>query len=152
MEKNIYAYVGLLVIAFLVVYLFVKALKYNSSILEGLTVKQQQTQSVEDIVKSLNKANEQIGDGFNISKNRTDIEDMLVALDEQIGYIMLGTCFSLAKNMPGHAGEITAGMGKNMEKLTNMQQVRTMLDDVLKFVDNVSTSSDAATSKITSFF
>ena len=149
MEKNIYAYVGLLVIAFLVVYLFVKALKYNSSILEGLTVKQQQTQSVEDIVKSLNKANEQMGDGFNISKNRTDIEDMLVALDEQIGYIMLGTCFSLAKKMDGTGGP--AGMVKDMEKLTHMQQVRTMLDDVLKFVDNVSTSSDAATSK-TSFF
>jgi len=150
MEKNIYAYVGLLVIAFVVIYLFVKALKYNSSIIEGLTAKQQETQSIEDIVKQINKANEAVGDGLNISKNRTDIEDMLVALDEQIGYIMLMGCVSLAAKMDGTAGPV--GAGKDMERLAHMQQVRTMLDDVLKFVDNVSSGSTATTSKITSFF
>ena len=148
MEKNIYAYVGLLAIAFIVIYLFVKALKYNSSVLEGLTAKQP-TQSIEDIVKSLNKANEAMGDSVNISKNRTDIEDMIVALDEQIGYHMLVGCSALATKM---AAVEPKGVGKDMEKLTHMQQVRTTLDDLLKFVDSVSTSSDATTSKISSFF
>ena len=147
MEKNIYAYVGLLVIAFVVIYLFVKALKYNSSIIEGLTSKQ--PQSIEATVTALNKANEQMGDGLNISKNRTEIEDMLVALDEQIGYNMLKGCFALATKM---AAPDVNGAAKDMEKLSHMQQVRTMLDDILKFVDNVSTSSDSTTSKIASFF
>ena len=149
MEKNIYAYVGLLVIAFAVVYLFVKALKYNSSVLEGLTAKRQDVQSIGDIVKSLNKANEQMGDSLNISKNRTDIEDMIVALDEQIGYNMLVGCTTLAAKM---SDVDPKDVSKDLKKLSHMQQTRTMLDDLLKFVDNVSTSSDTTTSKITSFF
>ena len=149
MEKNIYAYVGLMVIAFAVVYLFVKALKYNSSILEGLTARRQDVQSIGDIVKSLNKANEQMGDSLNISKNRTDIEDMIVALDEQIGYSMLVGCSTLAAKM---SAVDPKDVGKDLKKLSHMQQARTMLDDLLKFVDNVSTSSDTTASKITSFF
>lgn len=147
MENQIYAYVGLITIAIAVVYLFSKALKFNNAVLEGLTNRQSNTKSITEVVEALNKANEQMSDGINVSKNRTDIEDMIIALDEQIGYRMLIGCSELATNM---SKTETKDISKEMEKLSNMQQTRTMLNDLLKFVDNATTNE--STSKISSFF
>jgi hypothetical protein len=123
MENQIYAYVGLITIAIAVVYLFSKALKFNNAVLEGLTTRQSNTKSITEVVEALNKAN------------------------EQIGYRMLIGCSELATNM---SKTETKDISKEMEKLSNMQQTRTMLNDLLKFVDNATTNE--STSKISSFF
>jgi len=64
-------------------------------------------------------------DTFLISKYRSDYETVILNLDDLINNLMLKTTLTIDPNNPG----------ASLEKLGQMQQAKTALNSVMKFVD-----------------
>jgi hypothetical protein len=132
----------------------VKALKLNCSIIEGLTKATTEKQTIEETVNYLQKTNEQMEDALSTDKNRTEIENMIVALDEHLGYIMLEEVLKLAvaqgdKDKSSTQKETAIQAAK---AVVQTQQVRTALDDTIKFLDSLSTTKNKVTSGFSNLF
>lgn len=65
-------------------------------------------------------------DTFLISKYRSDYETVILNLDDLINNLMLKTTLTIDPNNPG----------ASLEKLGQMQQAKTALNSVMKFVDS----------------
>jgi hypothetical protein len=65
-------------------------------------------------------------DTFLISKYRSDYETAILNLDDLINNLMLKTTLTIDPNNPG----------ASLEKLGQMQQAKTALNSVMKFVDS----------------
>ena len=74
---------------------------------------------------SLKAATIKSQDTFLISKYRSDYESAILNLDDLISNLMLKTALSVNQNNPGEA----------IIKLSQMQQAKTALNTVMKFVD-----------------
>lgn len=65
-------------------------------------------------------------DTFLISKYRSDYENVILNLDDLISNMMLKTTLSYNQNKPGEA----------VDQLAKMQQAKTALNSVMKFLDS----------------
>lgn len=64
-------------------------------------------------------------DQFLVSKYRTDYEASIISLDDLINTMMLKTALTVDQNKPGEA----------IKKLGEMQQAKTALNSVMKYID-----------------
>jgi hypothetical protein len=69
--------------------------------------------------------NMKMKDQLNISQYRKSYEDIILSVDELIHNVMLKTTLTIDKNKPE----------ESLLKLSQLSQVRTALNNVLKFVD-----------------
>ena len=130
--KEIYNLLLFIAICFLV-YLVFRSFHYNPMIIEGMTdVSGNSVSNTNGIAgnaasyaASLKAATIKSQDTFLISKYRSDYESAILNLDDLISNLMLKTALSVNQNNPGEA----------IIKLSQMQQAKTALNTVMKFVD-----------------
>jgi hypothetical protein len=130
--KEIYNLLLFIAICFLV-YLVFRSFHYNPMIIEGMTDASGNSVSntngiagnAASYAASLKAATIKSQDTFLISKYRSDYESAILNLDDLISNLMLKTALSVNQNNPGEA----------IIKLSQMQQAKTALNTVMKFVD-----------------
>jgi hypothetical protein len=130
--KEIYNLLLFIAICFLV-YLVFRSFHYNPMIIEGMTDTSGNSVSntngiagnAASYAASLKAATIKSQDTFLISKYRSDYESAILNLDDLISNLMLKTALSVNQNNPGEA----------IIKLSQMQQAKTALNTVMKFVD-----------------
>lgn len=128
---NLLLFIGLLV----VLYLVFRGFTYNPMLIEGMT--DGSGNNVSDAMNgiagnaasyaaSLKTATIKSQDTFLISKYRSDYETAILNLDDLINNIMLKTALSVNKDDPG----------ESLLKLGQLQNAKTALNSVMKFVDS----------------
>lgn len=119
------------------VYLVFRSFNYNPMIIEGMTDASGNSVSVSAppngiagnaaaYAAALKAATIKSQDTFLISKYRSDYESAILNLDDLINNLMLKTALSVNQDNPG----------ESVIKLGQMQQAKTALNSVMKFVDS----------------
>lgn len=120
-----------------VVYLVFRSFHYNPMLIEGMTDASGNSVSVSapangiagnaaSYAAALKAATIKSQDTFLISKYRSDYESAILNLDDLINNLMLKTALSVNQDNPGDS----------VLKLGQMQQAKTALNSVMKFVDS----------------
>lgn len=120
-----------------VIYLVFRNFHYNPMLIEGMTDASGNSVTVSGpdngiagnasaYSAALKAATIKLQDTFLISKYRSDYETTILNLDDLINNLMLKTALSINQSNPQEA----------IEKLSSMQQAKTALNSVMKFVDS----------------
>ena len=118
-----------------VVYLIFRSFHYNPMIIEGMTDASGNTISAPangiagnaaSYGAALKAATIKLQDTFLISKYRSDYESAILNLDDLINNLMLKTALTVNQDNPG----------ESVVKLGQMQQAKTALNSVMKFIDS----------------
>lgn len=126
----------------IVVYIFFRSLNYNLNFKEGLTTSSTSTNStpvstnVADGIAgnaaayaaTIKAETVKLQDTFLISKYRKDYENVILNLDDFINCVMLKTALTVDKNTPQ----------PTLSKLSELNQAKVALNNVMKFVDAAS--------------
>jgi len=134
--KELYNLLLFIAICF-VVYLVFRSFHYNPMLIEGMTDASGNSVSVSapangiagnaaSYAAALKAATIKSQDTFLISKYRSDYESAILNLDDLINNLMLKTALSVNQDNPGDA----------VLKLGQMQQAKSALNSVMKFVDS----------------
>jgi hypothetical protein len=118
-----------------VVYLVFSSFNYNPMLIEGMTNGAGNNTSsssngiagnAASYAASLKEATIKAQDTLLISKYRSDYESAILNVDDLINTVMLKTALSVNQNNPLDS----------IEKLANLQQAKTALNSVMKYVDS----------------
>ena len=134
--KELFNLLLFIAICFLV-YLVFRSFHYNPMIIEGMTdVSGNSIQisappngiagNAASYAASLKAATIKLQDTFLISKYRSDYESAILNLDDLINNLMLKTALTVNQDNPG----------ESVVKLGQMQQAKTALNSVMKFIDS----------------
>jgi len=126
---NLFLFIGIC----LVLYLLFRNFNYNFSNREGMTSDSSGNVSSENGIAGnasaygamIKAASIKSQDTFLISKYRSDYETVILNLDDLLNNLMLKTTLTFDVNSPQ----------KSLEQLSQMQQAKTALNSVMKFVD-----------------
>lgn len=126
---NLFLFIGIC----FVLYLLERNFKFNFRNREGMTDASGNTLSSGSGIAgnaatygaTIKAASIKSQDTFLISKYRSDYETVILNLDDLINNLMLKTTLTIDPNNPG----------ASLEKLGQMQQAKTALNSVMKFVD-----------------
>jgi len=134
--KELYNLLLFIAICF-VVYLVFRSFHYNPMIIEGMTDASGNSVSVSappngiagnaaSYAAALKAATIKSQDTFLISKYRSDYESAILNLDDLINNLMLKTALNVNQDNPG----------QSVIQLGQMQQAKTALNSVMKFIDS----------------
>ncbi len=126
---NLFLFIGIC----FVLYLLFRNFNYNFSNREGMTSDSSGNISSENGIAGnasaygamIKAASIKSQDTFLISKYRSDYETAILNLDDLLNNMMLKTTLTIDVNNPQ----------KSLEQLSQMQQAKTALNSVMKFVD-----------------
>jgi hypothetical protein len=112
-----------------VAYILFRGLNFNLQVKEGMTTGSDGTAGSAATYASTIKAETvKLHDTFLISKYRKDYENVILNLDDYINMLMLQTATTIDTNNPG----------PSLSKLSEMNNAKTALNNVMKFVDSSS--------------
>ena len=128
---NLFLFIGIC----FVLYLLFRNFNYNFSNREGMKTSDSSKVSSENGIAgnasaygaTIKAASIKSQDTFLISKYRSDYETVILNLDDLLNNMMLQTTLTIDPNNPD----------KSIEKLSQMQQAKTALNSVMKFVDSI---------------
>ena len=129
MDKVLMNFILFLVISFMLYFIF-----RSSTMVEGMTTNSSETTSISSSGVAGGAANYsaeikaqtiKIQDMLLISKYRKDYESAIIALDELVDVLMLKTALNIDKTKPE----------KSLENLVNLNQSKSALNNVMKFID-----------------
>lgn len=134
--KDLFNLLLFIAICFLV-YLIFRSFNYNPMIIEGMTDASGNSVSVSapangiagnaaSYSAALKSATIKSQDAFLISKYRSDYESAILNLDDLINNLMLKTALSVNQDNPG----------QSIIQLGQMQQAKSALNSVMKFIDS----------------
>ena len=140
MENKVYKYVGITVIAFLVITLVIRLFYLNTQVIEGLTVSQMKNErnadkednnetAMEVALDKITKKNEQIDDIIeNIKDNKELTQDILLEIDNYCDKMILYTTLNMGIEM----GSVPAlqGVNKISKGIKNIESFVTLKEAV----------------------
>jgi len=130
---NLFMFLAICVVA----YIFFRSLNYNLNFKEGLTTTPTTSTSVSTnatdgiagnaaaYAATIKAETVKLQDTFLISKYRKDYENIILNLDDFINNLMLKTALTVDKNTPQ----------PTLSKLSELNQAKVALNNVMKFVD-----------------
>jgi len=137
-QDEFFKIIGILIVSFLIIYFVVKMFKLQATVLEGLTNGTDDSgsnpssgeagtaSSYADAIKALTV---KLQDELLISKYRKDYENVIINLDDLMGYIMLKLVLNL---------KITDNFTANMmviDNINNLKTARDSLNSTMTFLD-----------------
>lgn len=112
-----------------VAYILFRGLNFNLQVKEGMTTGSDGTAGSAATYASTIKAETvKLHDTFLISKYRKDYENVILNLDDYINMLMLQTATTIDINNPG----------SSLSKLSEMNNAKAALNNVMKFIDSSS--------------
>ena len=140
MSEDFLKMLGLIIVVGYLIYLAVRALRLQSSIMEGLTnntsdasneaLGQNKASGAQDYANEINKLHSKITDGLAIKDNRTAYENVIIQMDDLISALMLQNIMSVNKS------SITIdSLLDLLDKINKMGEGKRSLNSIMKFID-----------------
>jgi hypothetical protein len=143
MKDDFLKMLGLVLFIGIFIYLVVRSLKLQSSIMEGLT--NPDTSSVSDDALAQNKASGsqafadeinklylKITDNLMIKDNRVGYENVIVQMDDYVTALMVQKIMSINKSTMTEDSIVST-----MEKINTLNQGKASLNSMMKFIDGI---------------
>lgn len=139
-QEDILMYIGMIVVAFFVLYMIARFAKIQRNVVEGLTNNKNSDKSMIDVmaegnIKELKSLNQKLDDSLRIDKYRKDYEDMLIDLDDYINGVLLREIAFLSNDI------------KDTKETNQMIETIPRLNELYKFKENLNTTMDYIDSK-----
>ena len=143
-QDNIYKYLGLGVVTILAVYIGIKTLTFQAKMIEGMTTQSNQkkptvTDEIANILlnssssstaSELKNINNKLNDILAVSKNRTDYENTIIALEELCNTMMFAYVQQSATDISKNNS-----MASSMYTATGLKSFIDTLNATMKYID-----------------
>jgi hypothetical protein len=131
-QDEFFKIIGILIVSFLIIYFVVKMFKLQATVLEGLT------NGSDDTDSSLSSSNGEAGtaasyaatikaqtvklqDELLISKYRKDYENVIINLDDYLGYVMIKQVLNM---------KVSDNLQANMVSINNLNSLKSAKDSL----------------------
>ena len=150
MNEDFLKIVGIVVIISILIFLAIKLLKVQVKVMEGLTnsdesgssasnsnnnPKNGEAGSANQYANDIENKNTKLEDGLLIPKYRTDYEQIILNMDDYINILMLKTILNININDDNVEGNKPNSNTALFESLNTLNNAKTSLNNVMKFVD-----------------
>lgn len=101
-SDSIYKYVGLFIISLFVIYIVLRTLNFQAKLIEGMATGTSTTATTNDkdkIADSIANNTSVAEDGLLISKYQKSYEDIIINMESNINYFMLGAIINSAETI-----------------------------------------------------
>ena len=132
MSDKLYKYVGLTVVIVFVVCVSIKSLHLNTQVIEGVTNKKDKQTLVGDLIKNTKRDNEHTEDALLINKYKTDYEDLILEMEENVNLKVLELITRVKSN------DYNKKTMDTIKKINDLEQFKLTLDQTMKFLDKYS--------------
>jgi len=143
MSNDFFKLVGIIIVIGFLIYLAVKSMKLQISMVEGFTTtqtagatdadfSQNKASSAGNYANAINQIYNQINDSLLVKDNRTSYENVIIQMDDFINALMLQKLMSL------NISSLTEDNLVNLiDELNKLNQGKTSLNSIMKFIDGV---------------
>jgi hypothetical protein len=147
MSQDIFKSVGLVVVIGFVVYLVVKSLSLQTSLIEGLTLGEgivntvgsssssrstkNQAGGASEFGKTIHQQFTQLMDGFNVTKYRVDYENVIIQMSDYLNALVLQNILSIDLSAMSQQEIVNA-----ISNVNTLSSGIATLNSTLKFVDS----------------
>ena len=150
MNEDLLKIIGIIVIIGIFIFLAIKLLKVQVKVMEGLTnsdetgssntnsvdnAKTGEAGSANQYASDIEDKNTKLEDGLLIPKYRTDYEQIILNMDDYINILMLKTVLNININDDTIQGNKLNSNIALFESLNVLNNAKTSLNNVMKFVD-----------------
>ena len=140
-QDEFFKIVGILLVSFFIIYIVVKMFKLQASVIEGLTNGSDDSVSSSSVITSgeagtaasyaasIKAQTVKLQDELLISKYRKDYENVIINLDDYIGFLMIKQVLNM---------KITDNLQANMISINNINSLKTARDSLnttMNFLD-----------------
>ena len=141
MQEDLFKMIGILLFIGIIIYLAVKSMRLQTSIIEGLTNSDTTTSTATSSNVGSGAANYsakinteflRMKDLLNIEKYRTDYENVIIQLDDYVSSLMLQQILSLDTN---NLSQDT--VTPILDKINTMNTGKQSLNSIMKFIDGI---------------
>jgi len=146
MNEDFLKIIGMIIVVGFFIYLVVKSMKLQTSILEGLTnpdaasssastsdaLSQNKSSGAQAYADEISKLYAKMSDSLLIKDNRTAYENVVIQMDDFINTLMLQKIMSVNKNSMTEEGIIDI-----VQKINTLNEGKRSLNSIMKFIDGV---------------
>ena len=144
-NDNLYKYIGMAILAIFIIYIILRTLNFQATLIEGLTTADSTTNDTsktdkDKIPDMINANTTTIEDGLHIDKYKKTYEDIIINLENNVNYYMLGGIMKSSEIISNNP--LSADSQKIISNLNNLKTFKDTLNDSMNFLDK---SSDGST-------
>lgn len=142
--NSIYKNIGLITIIIFVLFIIIRTLNFQARVLEGFTNNEPIPETErEKIPESINNSTLTIQDDIDITKYSNTYEDMLINLENNLNYNILGEIMNKSEQLSTNPFDETSQ--KIIESLNSMKAFKDTLNDSMRFLNKMSSEQDSGT-------
>lgn len=144
MNEDFFKIIGIIIVVGYLIYLAVKSMSLQSSIMEGLTnpslspasneaLSKNGASGAQDYANAINKMHSRISDSLLIKDNRTAYENVVIQLDDLINASMLKHIMSVNQEDLKDDGKLY----DVVDRINRMNDGKKSLNTIMKYIDSV---------------
>ena len=141
MNEEFFKIVGIVIVVGYLIYLAVKSMTLQTSIIEGLTnsdsssndaLNQNKASGAQNYANEINKIQSRITDGLLIKDNRNAYENVIIQMDDLVNAVMLQKIVSISQS------SLTEDVLLDViDKINKMNEGKRSLNSIMKFIDGM---------------
>lgn len=150
-SDSIYKYIGLIIVSIFVIYIVLRTLNFQAKIIEGMATGTSTTATPNDkdkIADSIANNTSVAEDGLLISKYQKSYEDIIINMESNINYFMLGAIINSSETIskkPTDPASIAI-----INSINSLKAFKDTLNDSMSFLDKTATSGSSSGSTTSS--
>lgn len=154
-QEEILMYVGMIVVAFFVLYMISRMAKIQRNVVEGLTNNKNKDKSMIDVmaegnIKELKSLNQKLDDSLRIDKYRKDYEDMLIDLDDYFNGLLLRELTFLSNDI--NDIKETSQLSESIPKINELYKFKENLNTTMDYIDSKSSTMKRVSGTLSNLF
>ena len=138
---SIYKYVGIFIISLFVIYIVLRTLNFQAKIIEGMATGSSTTATSNDkdkIADSIANNTTTVEDGLLISKYQKSYEDIIINMENNINFYMLGSIINNSETISKNPMDpVSIAL---INSINSLKTFKDTLNDSMSFLDNTTTS------------
>jgi hypothetical protein len=143
--NSIYKNIGLITIILFVLFIIIRTLNFQARVLEGFTNNEPITETErEKIPESIDSSTSMIQDVLRIDKYSNTYEDILINLENNLNYNILGEIINKSEQLSTNPSDESSQ--KIITSLNSMKAFKDTLNDSMQFLNKMSSEQDSGTS------
>lgn len=132
-ENDMIMYIGLISLVLFLFFIISRVFTFQTSMMEGLTNKDSQTQPINVTVGKVENINKVSEDHLFIEKYRSDYEDLIIHLEETTNLDMMRLIKQHGNNI--EQGKTVDEQMKTIKKINELNQLKESLNSSMKYID-----------------
>lgn len=139
-SDSIYKYIGLIIVSLFVIYIVLRTLNFQAKIIEGMATGSSTAPNDKDKLADTIANNTSVAeDGLLISKYQKSYEDIIINMESNINYFMLGAIINNSEQIskkPMDPASIVL-----INSINSLKAFKDTLNDSMSFLDKTTSSS-----------